>query len=374
MALALGVGAGGVLFAITVEAARAAGSGSAALLAALQALGVFMGAHLASRSCRAPSSRRAAAAAALAALATIVLVCDLSLPFSAPLAVLIIGWGVGASVALVDGSMALRAQEHTRGSAVVGIALFSSIGAAAAPFLAQVADGIGAGLFAPSAIAFCGAAALGLTAPTAGHAATVFDRRIRKADPVQLSLLAVAAPLLFGIIDNGVLALAPAQLIIAGADGWTAALVGVAAAAGAAIVQIGAVKRLEFGRARAPAQVLKGSAAIVIACLLLLALLPGAGATAFLLIILGVAIDLVYGAALVICLTNASPGGVAKAAGLFVAICALGEIFGPLIVAGAETLGGPGTAPWAIAFLAAALTAVMIALPVSHATLRPARA
>lgn len=327
IATATGFGAGATLLLATVEAARGAEGASPGLAAMAQALGVFAGSVAAARI----SSAQGIRLTAVLALAVSVAAC-LLLARGVDIAVLVLGLlatlglAIGFSVAALDRRLAAQAVEKAA-SSVLYIGLFAAVGVMVAPLLMLMGPEDGGRLYLAPAAAFGVAMLAWLTSSAAKEAQT----------PPPPRTLIAAGPLLllaflFGFIDNGALSMAPAFFASQGASNLTVLIIGVSAVAGAAIVQLVAIVRAE-GSDQAPRpDLLMACLAIVAIGLFLLALSKSIAVNAFLLVIVGVAVDIVYGLGLLLHLRTSARSEVGRAAASYICAAALGETVGPLIL------------------------------------------
>lgn len=318
-----GVAASGILFGTTVYSSYAdTGPG---VIAALQALGVFIGSFVCLPFAR--SGRLSAFAGTTAAVASVLCVLAMRETALVPVAVFMVGLSVGVAVAATDVLAASLRGVGKAASTILKTALFGAVGATLAPILIQlcIVAEISVYIVPAAALLTAGLFWLGVKAP---H---------QDSGPLGAPLLiwpalkpAMILAFLFGFIDNGILSLAPSHFQGAGASGWTLALIGLAAAAGAAIVQLAAVLRVERTDAP-PKPLLFITMALAAGCLVVGAFGLQPLAAGLMLVAIGVLIDLLYGLGLVETLRASDRDNIAGAATGYVCACALGEIVGPLV-------------------------------------------
>ncbi len=347
-----GAAAGSCLFVSTLWAAgRPADNLSpeitVGLAAAVQAAGVFIGSFLVARLGRRMPSGRVVAAGLIMAAALCAQMIILPPGLWAFLCLAGAGIAIGLGVAAIDGLAAAWAPDRPT-SAVLKIALAGSVGAMLAPVLVQIAKDAGISTLVVPIASFLVAGAL-WTALRTPAAQTPSPRGPRWG-------LLVLPAFLFGVVDNGILALAPAQASVDGAATWTVAWLGFTAAAGAALVQLVAVLRAETapGRGRVAHQLMVGCLVGLAGALALLALRPEPMMAGMLLTLIGLLADIAYGLGLFAYLRTVPAGTVAGATAAYVCACALGETVGPVLLSGLGHLAGPSAAPLAAAALATA--------------------
>jgi len=274
---------------------------------------------------------------------------------------LLVGVGVGVAVSRIDGCIAQGADPSRPASSVLTAAFFGALGAMAAPLVVHGAHIGGGNGYAAAAVAFAAVAAgwLAVRAPAArDEPPPARWRSLLSNQPWLLLFLAF----LFGVVDNGVLALAPAEYFARGASEWVSALIGVAAAGGLAIAQICSVRSLESD-ARPSAGL--GLSLSLVGLALSLAVLgagPEALAGGALVLLTGGFAEFVFGFGLFLYLARARLGfGVAMAA--FVAACGLGEFAGPLLMQALADAGLPGAGYWLVSVAAAAAAFACLPAP-----------
>lgn len=328
--LVTGLAAGSSLFVATLWFADHPGAFSgetmAGFAAALQAAGVFLGSFVVARLLGGVPAGRLVAAGLLLASALCLLLAAIAPGPLALVCLMVVGAAVGLGVAGVD-SMAAATSPDRPTSAVLKIGLAGAIGAMLAPLLVHLAGVIGGAPFLTPAIAFSTAGGLWMLVPSRA------DAPDRDRTPQRWGLYVLPA-LLFGVVDNGVLALAPAQAAIDGANSWTVTWFGLAAAAGATLVQLGAIWKAERspGAAETPDRLLAAGLLALISALVVLALRPTPLIAGGLLTLVGLLADCIYGLGLFAYLRRVAPGQVAGATAAYVCACALGETVGPLVL------------------------------------------
>lgn len=317
-----GLAAGGMLFGATVYSSHAdTGAGA---IAALQALGVFIGSLVCipfSRSGRLPHVASVAAAAAAA-------LCFLAMRETqlVALAVFLVGLSVGIAVATTDVVAALLRGAGKAASTILKTALFGAVGATLSPLLIQACVMAEISIYIVPAVALVTAGLLWLAVTASRSDSGALDAPLWTWPALKPAMILA---FLFGFIDNGILSLAPSHFQGAGASGWTLALIGLAAGAGAAFVQLGAVLRVERTDAR-PKPLLFITLALASGCLLVGAFGLKPLEAGLMLVAIGVLIDVFYGLGLVETLRTSDRDNMAGAATGYVCACALGEIVGPL--------------------------------------------
>lgn len=296
-------------------------------MAALQAVGVFVGSFLSLPFC---TSKKLPAVTGLlslcAAIACIALTASAQ-PGLTLLAVGVVGLAVGLAVAATDALAALLDQPGKAASTILKTALLGALGAAVAPILVQ-------GTMAATASVYV-VPAVGL-ALASGSWFFLRSSAVGSAELATRKLIwpsvtpAMALAFLFGFADNGILSLAPSHFYRAGASGWTVAAIGVAAAAGAVLVQLAAVLHVER-KARPDSGVLFYVMALTGFCLVGIASgFQSPILAALLLVALGILVDVIYGLGLVETLRSNRGGDLSRSATGYVCACALGEVVGPL--------------------------------------------
>lgn len=296
-------------------------------MAALQAVGVFVGSFLSLPFC---TSKKLPAVTGLLSLcaASTCLVLSVSAPASLTMvAVGLVGLAVGLAVATTDALAALLDQPCKSASTILKTALLGALGAAVAPVLVQ-------GAMSATDLAYL-VPAVGLVLASGSW----FLLRTSAVGSVELAARnwiwpsvtpAMGLAFLFGFADNGILSLAPSHFYRAGASGWTAAAIGVAAAAGAVVVQLAAVLHVER-KARPDGGALFYVLALTGFCFAGIASgFQSPIVAAVLLIALGILVDVIYGLGLVETLRSNRGGDLSRSATGYVCACALGEVVGPL--------------------------------------------
>jgi len=358
MAFATGVGAGGMLFAATLHAVRLGGAIGPGYLAGAQALGVVLGAAgVLSLSWMRTSRAGAAVAAAFASVACVLVAGSLGLNALAALfGMFIVGTGVGVAVARIDGAIAETAQPDRPASSVLTAAFFGALGAMAAPLLVQGERIAGLGGYLAPALAFGVVGLLWAWLRPTPPAEASRDKPSWRLWTGRQPWLLLFLAFLFGVVDNGVLALAPAEYFARGASEWVSAFIGVAAAGGLAIAQILSVRSLESRQGGSANLGLSLSLVGLALSLAALGIGPGPLAGAALVLLTGGYAEFVFGFGLFLYLARA-PGSLAGATAAFVAACGLGEFVGPLALQALADAGVPGAGYW-LASAAAGLAAL----------------
>lgn len=327
IAAATGFGAGSTLLLATVGAARAAEGVTPGLAATAQAVGVFAGTVFAAR----VSAARTEALTSRVAFAIAIAACLMltqGAPAAAPAALLLgaLGFAVGFSVASLDRRVAGQ-EAGKAASSVLYLGLSGAVGVMVTPLLLLLPPGPGGHLFLAPAIAFAAALFLWKTgSAAAGETPEPYRALGGSAGP--LILLAF----IFGFIDNGALSLAPAFFAGQGASNLTVSIIGIAAVAGAAIVQLAAIARAEKDAAPGRPWLLFVCLTVVAGGLFALAVSRNVAVNAVLLVVVGVAVDIVYGLGLLMHLKACPATRIGKAAAAYVSAAALGEVLGPLIL------------------------------------------
>lgn len=319
-----GLAAGGMLFAATVyNTHEDAGPGA---MAAIQALGVFVGSFVSLPFC---NSRRLPACAGLfslcAAVSCLLLILSTSQSF-APFVVALVGLAVGLAVATTDSLAAVLDGPGKSASTILKAALFGALGATVAPILVQAAVTGGQSSYVVSGGALALASVSWIRLGSAGLEPETLTPR-RWSWPCLRPAMALA--FLFGFVDNGILSLAASHFYRTGASGWTVAAIGLAAGAGAAIVQLAAVFRLE-GKSGKNRTTLFYVMALAGFCLVAGSLGLKPLMAGILLVTTGILIDVIYGLGLVETLQNNKAHELSGAATGYMCACALGEVVGPL--------------------------------------------
>ena len=324
-ALFTGLAAGGALFASTVYSSD--GQWGPGAMAAVQAVGVFVGSFLSLPYCTSKKLPAVTGSLSLcAALACVVLTA--ATPQGLTLvAVGLVGLAVGLAVATTDALAALLDKPGRAASTILKTALLAAFGAAVAPLLVQgaVAASVSAYVVPAAGLVLASGSWFALASAAFGP-----DEPAAKALPWPALKPAMALAFLFGFADNGILSLAPSHFHHAGASGWTVAAIGVAAAAGAVVVQLAAVLHVER-KARPDQRTLFYVMALTGFCLVGVAsVLQSPILAALLLIALGILVDVIYGLGLIETLRSNKGGDLSRAATGYVCACALGEVVGPL--------------------------------------------
>lgn len=324
-ALFTGLAAGGALFASTVYSSD--GQWGPGAMAALQAFGVFIGSFLSLPFCTSKKLPAVTGTLGLCAAIACVLLAAAPLHSLTVVAIGLVGLAVGLAVATTDALAAQLDKPGKAASTILKTALLAALGAAVAPLLVQ-------GAVAGSASAYVVPAA-GLVLAS-GSWFALASASVGPEEPVTRTLTwpalkpAMALAFLFGYADNGILSLAPSHFYRAGASGWTVAAIGVAAAAGAVVVQLAAVLHVER-KVRPDRGTLFYVMALTGFCLVGVASgLQSPLLAALLLVALGILVDVIYGLGLIETLRFNHGGDLSRSATGYVCACALGEVVGPL--------------------------------------------
>lgn len=356
MAFAAGIGAGGTLFAATLHAVRSQAAIGPGYLAGAQALGVALGAAGVLCSPWLRRSRIAGSMTAMAAaLACLLIAATLESSFIVLAGMFLVGVGVGAAVSRIEGCVAQSADPARPTSSVLAVSFFGALGAMAAPMLVEICRVSGvSGYWAPS-VSF-GLVALSWWWISRSRSSASITSTGWRDLPTRGARLLLFLSFLFGVVDNGVLALAPADYFSRGAPEWVSVLIGVAAAGGVAIAQILSVRSLESNAGSAVRAGLCLALVGMALCLGLLAIGTDPIAGAALVLFTGGYAEIVFGFALFLYLASAR-GAVMAATAAFVAACGLGEFVGPLVMQGLADLGAPAAGYWLVALAAGAAAA-----------------
>ncbi len=324
-ALFTGLAAGGALFASTVYSSD--GQWGPGAMAALQAFGVFVGSFLSLPFCTSKKLPGVTGLLGLCAAIACVFLIAVPLHSLTLFAVGLVGLAVGLAVATTDALAALLDKPGRAASTILKAALLAALGAAVAPILVQ-------GAMAASVSAYIVPAA-GLVLAS-GSWFALASAAFGPEEAATRTLIwpslkpAMALAFLFGFADNGILSLAPSHFYRAGASGWTVAAIGVAAAAGAVVVQLAAVLHVER-KARPDRGTLFYVMALTGFCLVGVASgLQSPILAALLLVTLGILVDVIYGLGLIETLRSNHGGDLSRSATGYVCACALGEVVGPL--------------------------------------------
>lgn len=320
-----GLSAGGALFASTVYSSD--GHWGPGAMAAVQAAGVFLGSFLSLPIC---TSKKLPAVTGLlsvcAAMACLLFTAATSQSLTL-VAVGLVGLAVGLAVTTTDALAAVLDEPGRAASTILKTALLAAIGAAVAPLLVQGAMAATASAYVVPAAGLVLAAGSWFALTTAPDVPD--EPAARKLAWPSLKP-AMALAFVFGFADNGILSLAPSHFHHAGASGWTVGAIGMAAAAGAVVVQLAAVLHIER-KDRTDQGTLFYAMALTGFCLVGVASgLQSPILAALLLVVLGVLVDVIYGLGLVETLRSHQSSDLSRAATGYVCACALGEVVGPL--------------------------------------------
>lgn len=339
IALATGLGAGASLFVATMAAAKGASAVTPGAVAALQALGVLLGSFLAMRVVG-PKGRPVAPIVALAVAATACFgLSSPAVPSGLAAALLVqIGLAIGLSVASMDAAVAERSGKHAA-SSVLGVGVFGLAGIMIAPLLVQAVRGFSETAYLVPAVAFAAGAACWIGMPRLRSSPPLkWPGHFHLPRPHPLVLTA----LLFGVVDNGVLSLAPAYFSSTGASDLVAMGIGFTAAAGATIFQLVAIVRAETGDASGRVSLLLTCLSFTALLLAMLCLPTSLVLKGLLLTLLGFTVDVAYGVGLFVYLSRLPATQAASATVGYVCACALGETVGPILVDTAQRALWPG--------------------------------